>query len=338
MACWIIDIQEHRVIQQERPPTVVPGQPRADQPGAAHGSNALAYALLFFCPVLFATNMLVAKATADLIPPVALAFFRWAVALLIIAPIGLPRLWRYRRQIRAEALDLLLLGALGMGVCGAFVYIGADTTTATNIGLIYSSSPVLIIILAALLFGQRIGGMAMIGVGIALAGVLTIIARGDIDVLAGVRFVIGDLWILAAATGWAVYSVVLKFRPSGLDTFTRFCAICLAGVLVLLPFTIAEHATGQMVQWTMETAGWVLLLALVPGIGAYMVYAFVVDRLGAERAALIMYLIPLFNAALAWLLLGEALVWYHYLGAVMVLGGIWLANRTPGSGLSRLRR
>jgi len=282
--------------------------------------------------------MLVAKATADFIPPVALAFFRWAVALLIIAPIGLPRLWRHRRQVRAEALDLLVLGALGMGVCGAFVYIGADTTTATNIGLIYSRSPVLIIILAALFFGQRIGRAAMIGVGVALAGVLTIIARGDIDVLAGVKFVVGDLWILAAATGWAVYSVVLKFRPSGLDTFTRFCAICLAGVLVLLPFTIAEHASGDTVQWTMETVGWIGLLALVPGIGAYMVYAFVVDRLGAERAALIMYLIPLFNAALAWLLLGEALVWYHYLGAAMVLGGIWLANQKAAPGRSRQRR
>ena len=282
--------------------------------------------------------MLVAKATADLIPPVALAFFRWTVALLIIASIGLPRLWRHRRQVGAEALDLLVLGALGMGVCGAFVYIGADTTTATNIGLIYSSSPVLIIILAAAFFGQRIGRAAIIGVGVALAGVLTIIARGDIDVLAGVKFVIGDLWILAAATGWAVYSVILKFRPSGLDTFTRFCAICLAGVLVLLPFTIAEHASGQMVQWSMETVCWILLLALVPGIGAYMVYAFVVDRLGAERAALIMYLIPLFNAALAWLLLDEAPVWYHYLGAALVLGGIWLANRKPPPQPLRERR
>ena len=276
--------------------------------------------------------MLVAKATADLIPPVALAFFRWVVALLIIAPIGLPRLWRNRRQVRAEALDLIVLGALGMGVCGAFVYIGADTTTATNIGLIYSSSPVLIIILAAAFFGQRIGLSATIGVGIALAGVLTIIARGDLAILTGVKFVVGDLWILAAAAGWAVYSVVLKFRPSSLDTFTRFCAICLAGVLVLLPFTIAEHVSGVEVKWTIETVGWILLVALVPGIGAYMVYAYVVDRLGAEPAGLIMYLIPLFNAALAWLLLGEAPVWYHYLGALLVLGGIWLANRKTGPG------
>ncbi|MCY4064936.1 MAG: DMT family transporter [Rhodospirillaceae bacterium] len=295
-------------------------------PGAAGG---FAYALLAVGPFLFATNMLVAKATADLIPPVALAFFRWLGALLLLAPAVWPRFWRQRACLRREWPDLLVFGALGMGVCGAFVYIGADTTSATNIGLIYSSSPVLILALAALFYGQRIGRAAGFGFAFALAGVLTILARGDPGTLLAARFVVGDLWIVAAASGWAVYSVLLRHRPTGFDTLPRFFAICLAGVLILLPFTVAEHLAGDAVDWTWETAGWIALLAVVPGIGAYATYAFVVDRLGPGRAGLILYAIPVAAALMAWLLLGEALAWYHYAGAVLVLAGIRLANRKP---------
>lgn len=314
-------MQESGVIAPLKSSTNAAGPAAADARG-----NAFAYTLLLIGPVLFVTNMLAAKATADLMPPVALAFFRWAGAFALVAPIALPRLWARRRAVRAEAVDLLVLGALGMGVCGAFVYIGADTTTATNIGLIYSSSPVLIILLAAVFFGQRTSRRSLIGVAMALLGVLLIIARGDPDVLIKVRFVVGDLWILAAAAGWAVYSVLLKHRRSSLDTLTRFFAICLAGVLILAPFAMAEHLLGEHLVWTWKTIGWIALVATVPGIGAYVVYAFIVDRLGPHRAGFILYLIPPYNAVMAWLLLDETPMWYHLLGGVFVLGGIWLAS------------
>ena len=123
-------------------------------------------------PFLFATNMLAAKATADFIPPVALAFFRWLGALVLLAPVVWPRFWQQRRHLKREWPDLLVFGALGMGVCGAFVYIGADITSATNIGLIYSSSPVLILVIAGLFFGQQVGRLAGFGVGMVVAGVL----------------------------------------------------------------------------------------------------------------------------------------------------------------------
>ena len=279
-------------------------------------------------PFLFATNMLAAKATADFIPPVALAFFRWLGALLLLAPVVWPRFWQQRRHLKREWPDLLVFGALGMGVCGAFVYIGADTTSATNIGLIYSSSPVLILVIAGLFFGQRPGSVTGLGVAMALLGVLTILAQGSPDTLFAVRFVVGDLWIVAAASGWAVYSILLKHRPTGFDTLPRFFAICLAGVLILLPFTVAEHLGGEPVAWTWETVGWMVLLAAIPGVGAYAAYAFIVERLGPGKAGLILYMIPVIGVLLAWLLLGEAPAWYHCAGAALVLTGIRLANRS----------
>ena len=108
-----------------------------------------AYALMAVTPAMFAANMLTARATAGEFPPIALAFWRWLAAFALLAALVGRPLWTERRALLAEWRDLLVLGALGMGVCGAFVYLGAATTTATNIGLIYACSPVLIICSAA---------------------------------------------------------------------------------------------------------------------------------------------------------------------------------------------
>jgi len=299
----------------------------AQRSGARTGGDRLAYALMALTPATFCSNMLIARVTADTIPPVALAFWRWTVAALILLPFVAKPLWRARKALWRELPDLLLLGALGMGVCGAVVYLGAQTTTATNIGLIYAASPVMIILLARALYGEAMSAVQGVGVALSLIGVIMIVARGDLDVLMALAFTPGDLCIVAAAIAWAIYAVLLLHRPTALAATPRLAAIALGGVVVMLPFLIAESALGYRPPFTLETVGWVLLVALVPGLGSYQTYAFIQSRLGANRTSLIMYLIPVYNAVLAWLLLDEGLQPYHFMGAALVLPGIYLATR-----------
>ncbi len=287
----------------------------------------IAFILLFIAPALFASNMLVARATADSVPPVALAFWRWAIALAILLPFTGRALWRDRAALRREWPDLLVLGALGMGVCGAFVYIGADTTTATNIGLIYAASPILIVVLARIGYREPLSALQGLGVAISLVGVLIIVVRGDIAVLSSLGFTAGDLWILAATTGWAVYAVLLRHRPSDLAPMTRFAAITAGGVLILLPFHVGEALAGEVPALDWTTLLTFLFLALVPALGAYQAYGRIQRSLGAGPTSLLMYLIPLYNSVLASLLLGERLEPYHFFGALLVLPGIYLATR-----------
>lgn len=303
-------------------------------------TERLAYGLLLIAPALFATNMLVARGTHDAIPPIALAFWRWFVTLAILLPFVGRALWHQRRAIRREWLDLVFLGALGMGVCGAFVYIGADTTSATNIGLIYAASPVLIIILAHWLYGEGLSARQAFGVVLSLAGVIGIVSRGDLAVLLDLRFTVGDLWILAAMVAWALYSVLLKHRPSALGLQPRFAAICAGGLLVLAPFYLWELAAGQGPEINRTTVGAVLLVAFLASLGAYQAYALIQKTLGAARTSLLMYLIPVYNGGLAYLFLGERLEIHHAVGAALVLPGIFLAThqrhrKTSRTGLGR---
>jgi drug/metabolite transporter (DMT)-like permease len=215
-------------------------------------------------------------------------------------------------------------------MCGAVVYVGAQTTTATNIGLIYAASPVFIIILARIFYGEAMSTMQMLGVALCLAGVVTIIViivRGDMAVLLGLTFTIGDLYILGSSFSWAVYNVLLRHRPSSLGATPRFTALTIAGVVALLPLLFVEAVLVGPPRLDAFSLGVMLFLAIVPGLGAYQTYDFVQRRLGANRASLLMYLIPVYNGALAWALLGEALQLYHFIGAAMVLPGIYLATR-----------
>lgn len=305
-----------------------PGPIAETAPGriAGFSEDQFATILLFITPAMFCTNLLVAKATAGLIPPVHLAFLRWGATFLLLLPLVGPRLWVRRGALRREWKDLAVLGALGMGVCGAFVYIGADTTSATNIGLIYSASPVLIVLLAAALYGEAVSKRQICGIVLSLLGVIVIVCRADPHVLLTLAFTVGDLWILAAMTGWAVYSVLLRHRPSEMGLSTRFGATVLAGIVILAPFTLWEAAAGNVPVWNWETAAWIALLAVVASFGAYQVHAYVQRVLGAGRTSLLMYLIPVYNAGLAWALLGETPQSYHWVGAALVLPGMMLAT------------
>lgn len=294
-------------------------------------SNRSAYILLLLAPVLFASNMIVARWADGAVPPVALAFWRWTGTFLLLMPLVGWQLWTQRAILRRELGTLLILGALGMGVCGAPVYIAGRTTSATNIGLIYAVSPILIVLLGWLGWRQRLVPVQGLAILLCLAGVLVIIAKGSIDTFTHLSFTAGDLWTAFAVCGWALYSVLLKHRPSKLDLTTRFAAIVGAGVLVMLPFYLLEMAMGSIMSVNPQSIGIAAFLALVPGLGAYLAYGKLIERLGPQRTSLLMYLIPVYTAILAYLLLGERLHSYHLAGIALILPGLYLSTRRARS-------
>lgn len=289
----------------------------------------LAYALLCVAPGMWAANMIVARWSADFFPPHALAFWRWVLALVPMLAICGAALWRRRAEALAEWRDLVVLGALGMWVCGAFVYIAAATTSATNIGLIYAGVPVMIMLLSAAVFHERLTPAQVLGAALGLAGVLAIVTQGDPGVLLRLDFTRGDLWALTAAVCWAIYTVILRYRPTRLDPFMRLTGITIGGIVVLLPLTVIEGVVIGVPALDWRSVAAVLIVALLPGFGAYQAYSWLLREIGPVRTGLILYMTPIYVAVLAWLLLGEAVRWYHALGALLVFTGIYLANRRP---------
>lgn len=291
-------------------------------------SNRLAVALLFITPAFWSVNYLVARAAVGEISPHALALGRWLLAVVFMLPFCWRTIVAHRQEIGRQWLRYLVLGALGMWICGAFVYIGGQTSPALNIALIYAVTPVLIAMGSVLWFGERMSAVQAAGAGLALLGVIVIIFKGHPGALQTLAFTRGDLWIASAAFAWTVYSLLLRHWQSSLDSFARLTVIAAFGVLVLLPATGLEARTSSIpfeLDW--NAALLILAVAIFPGIGAYQSYSYVQSRLGAARTGLVQYLGPPYAALAAWLLLGEGLHWYHLAGAVLILPGLYLASK-----------
>lgn len=288
----------------------------------------LALTLLWAAPAMWTVNYLVARLAPGIVQPHVLALGRWALAGLILIVIARHELRQQWRHIVSHAWQYLVLGALGMLICGAWVYLGGRTTSAMNIALIYAASPVLIALGAVLWLGERFSWRQGLGVVLALAGVFHVVVKGQWLRLSQVQWVPGDAWIVAAMVAWAGYALLQKKWASPLGSTARLAAICTGGVLMLMPFALWEWAQPERPAWGWAATGLVVAAGLIPGVCAYWAYGFAQKVLGASRVAACLYLGPLYGGVTAWLVLGEPMGWHHLGGAALILPGIWLASRT----------
>lgn len=304
----------------------------------ARNRKGLAVLVMLLTPLFFSTNVVLGRGVTGEISPFLLAFIRWACVALVLTPF-LMREWA---EIRALAIGrgarIALLAFLGMWVCGAVVYIALQHTTATNGNLIYTASPVIIILMEALFLGRTIGWREALGSLIAFVGVAAIVLRGDLGALARLEFNGGDLLFLGAATAWAAYSILYRDkRLSRLSNMALFACVALAGALQLAPFAAWELATGAPVPadpkiWA-SVAGIVFFASLL----AFSGFQFGVRALGASLTGIFMYLLPVYGALLAVLLLGERFEPFHLFGITLVMGGLILAT-FPVAFLNGLRK
>ncbi|MCZ0734967.1 DMT family transporter [Phreatobacter sp. AB_2022a] len=286
-----------------------------------------AYLLLLVMPLFFSSNIVIARGIGDAVPPFTLALLRWALAVAILLPFAWSPLIRHRPVLKSSWRRILLLGFLGMWICGALVYIALAATTATNGTLIYTTSPVIVLLIETVVLRKPLSPLRLAGVVLALAGVAVIVLKGDVGALLGLRFNPGDLGIAAAATAWAVYSVVLRDRSlATMPTLSLFAAIAMAGVVTLLPFSLWEAWHGPVLPATLPVWTAVLALALFSAVGAFSLYQYGVKVVGPAITSCFLYLLPLYGVGMSVLFLGESLHAYHFAGMALVLVGLVAAT------------
>lgn len=278
--------------------------------------------VFWFVPWLWTVNMVVARTAPGVMDPHLLALGRWSLAGLILGYMARAELWQQRDFVWQNKWRYIALGACGMWICGAWVYLAGRTTVAMNISLIYASAPVMIALGAALWLGEAFSKRQGLGVVLAMAGVVHVVVKGEWMQLSQVQWVPGDLWILGAAIAWAAYALLQKRWPTVLGSTAQLAAICAGGVLVLVPFSVWElwHPDAPALGW--HALGLVVVAALFPGLGAYWLYGWCQKLLGAGRVAMMLYLGPLYTAVVAWFVLGESLGWHHLMGGALILSGV----------------
>ena len=290
-------------------------------------NSYIPFLLLFIQPIFMASNLVVARGAAELVPPISLAFWRWLFCFLILLPFTFKYLFKNFKGYKNELSKTFILGFLACGICGAFPFIAGKTTTIINMGIIYSSSPIFIILISTIFFKEKINMIRIFGVLICIVGVIAIIVKGDIKLLFLLKFTSGDLWMLGASIGWAFYTIYLFHWKTVMPILERFTIIAMFGAISLLPFFILENIHITKTNYDLNFLFWVLFAAISPSIVAFLLFNYVNNKLGASIAGSVLYLYTVYGAVYGLLFFNETIELFHYMGTILVFAGIFLIKK-----------
>ncbi len=287
----------------------------------------LGTSLAILATIIWSGNFIVARGVSQQIGPVSLAFYRWLTASLIIAPFA----WKqYKAEIAVvkNSWKYLFWTALsGIVLFNTFVYIAGHYTTAINLALIgTTSSPVFSTIMAAWFLKEKMSVYRIIGFILCIAGIVLLVSKGNWETLAAFRFSKGDLWVIAGAFAFAVYSILVRKKPAGISAVNFLFVVFAAGTVMLFPFYLFELFTMPAVNWTISLAGIILYLGAGASVAAFLCWNKALQELGAARTVLYGNLIPIFSVIEAILFLGEKITNIHLISGALVLTGLIIAN------------
>ncbi|UTH72623.1 DMT family transporter [Chromobacterium sp. IIBBL 290-4] len=272
--------------------------------------------------LIWAANVIVSKAAAQVLDPAAISLYRWLLAAIVLTPFCLPALRRRIGELKPWLGKLLALSALGMVLFQCLAYYAAHNTSATNMGVITALVPLLGLLLNAAVFRQKVSGLAWLGVAVSFSGVAYLLGQGDPLSLLTHGVNIGDALILAGAASYALYGILLKRWAPPFGAWVNLYLQASLAVLLLLPLSLTAHSMAVPAKG--------IGLVLFAGIGSSVFAAYLwmrgIQKLGSDRTAIFMNLLPLFTALMASAMLGETIHYFHWIGGGLILLGVALGQ------------
>ncbi|MGH4001392.1 MAG: DMT family transporter [Pseudonocardiaceae bacterium] len=289
---------------------------------------ALGTALALLATLLWAGNFVLARGLRDAIPPIALNFWRWAIAVAVLAPFALRTTLAARHLLRRHFGYLILTGLLGVTVFNTLVYQAGHTTQALNLALLAVCSPIVIVIFAWLFSGEHITIRTILGLAVATCGVLLLVTDGDPRQLVSLDFAGGDLIMVLATVIFGVYTILIGRKPEELPIIAFVFSTFTIGLLMLLPAYLVELSfTGPFTINQTNIAAF-LYIGLFPSLVAFYSWNNAVTTIGTTRPAVIYYLIPVFTALGAWRLLDEPIGAAQMLSMILVIAGVAVSHQS----------
>jgi drug/metabolite transporter (DMT)-like permease len=287
--------------------------------------------LLALVPACFALNPVTGRALADAFGPASLALVRWSLSALVIGAVALLR-WRAERWGASprHLWRLAVLGALAMGFCAYAAYVAAQTTAATNIGLIYGCASAFVAAWEIAAGRQRLSWRLLAGIAACLAGVVLILSKGRPHVLRDLALTPGDLWAAAGMLVFVGYTVAMRRVPPTLTAMPQFAVMGAGATVALLPLALLEVAASGLPTLDERLLGWLAAVVLATGIGAFLGYNISLARNGPVLTSASLTLTPAFAAVQAMVLIDEQLGWHHGAAIPLAVTGLALINRGQG--------
>jgi drug/metabolite transporter (DMT)-like permease len=294
-------------------------------PGAAGLFRRTPYALLLLPPLFWAGNLLIGRAYASELPPFGMAFWRWIIASACVLPFVWRELLVNRREVLAHWPVILACAASGYAGYPVLNYMALHTTPAATAAMLNSTLPLMVPLLAWMVTGERPSLRALGGIALSFVGVGWIVSRGDWSVLASFSVGRGELLVLMAVAGFALYSVLLRYRPRRISDMAFLAAMTVTTSILLLPLWVGEEAAGRSIPFEPYAIVALLFIGIFASLVANALWNRCVATLGSTLTGASFHLMAVYASILAFLLLGEPVKTFHLVGIGLILAGFALA-------------
>ena len=290
--------------------------------------NTKAYTMLILATLFWAGNFTIGKfAYTENVPPYSLAFFRWILVWIILLPFTFKEIPKIKTEVKNNLSLFFILGFTSVGIFSAFTYNALNYTQVINASLFNTAIPVSIILVCFLLKIEKTNIFQISGLIVSVLGILAIITRLDLNILLTLNFNKGDIYMIIAIISWGIYSAFLKKKTFDISLLSLVHVVCTFGLIILLPAFLFELAQGKTTELNSNLIFILLYIAIFPSIGSYYCWAGAVSIIGANRAGIFLSLIPLFSTIFAMIFFNEKFLFFHFIGSVLIILGLFLSNK-----------
>jgi drug/metabolite transporter (DMT)-like permease len=288
-------------------------------------TKGVLFALL--ATLLWSVNMVIASGIKGHIPPIGLAFWRWAIACIVLAPFALKSSIENWKIIKKNIRYLMLTALLGITIFNTLIYFAGKTTSAVNLSLIAISIPLFIVAISRIAFKEKVSNKKLMGIAIIITGVLVLITKGSLQALLHINFSIGDLLMLVACFFFACYTILVRLKPTELPAKVFLFSVFVIGVIFLFPFYIFEHVYYKKVLLDTKTILITSYVGIFASLVSYYLWNEAIRLIGTSKTALIYYLIPVFSGILAYFFLDQQIIITQIISMGIIISGLLITNR-----------
>ena len=292
-----------------------------------------AYLFLILTTLFWAGNFIVGEQASRFdIPPFTLNFYRWTFAWLILAPFTIKEIIEKKNHIIENIKLIIVLGITSITIFNSIVYYSLNFTQVISGVLMISTIPVMIIVFCWILKIEKSNVYQILGVIFSLFGVIVIITKADLVILLNLNFNKGDLWMVVAMFSWAMYSALLRKKKLEISQLSLLQIIISAGLVFLFPAYLIELSLGHKTSIHLPFILILTYVVLFPGLASFIFWIKGISIIGSNRAGIFLHLIPIFSTIMAIIILKEKFMFYHLIGALLIVTGIILSSKKKNNG------
>jgi len=292
-----------------------------------------AYLFLILTTLFWAGNFIVGEQASRFdIPPFTLNFYRWTFAWLILAPFTIKEIIEKKDHIIENIKLIIVLGITSITIFNSIVYYSLNFTQVISGVLMISTIPVMIIVFCWILKIEKSNVYQILGVIFSLFGVIVIITKADLVILLNLNFNKGDLWMVVAMFSWAMYSALLRKKKLEISQLSLLQIIISAGLVFLFPAYLIELSLGHKTSIHLPFILILTYVVLFPGLASFIFWIKGISLIGSNRAGIFLHLIPIFSTIMAIIILKEKFMFYHLIGALLIVTGIILSSKKKNNG------